>query len=337
MNFEKIIKYFGLSSIFTPKDLSIAYLQKLEKVNLNDNDCYKNISLNFLYLIPRMIPFNFKISSLNKMEHDNGIDEIVKTIKSHEYYPSLKEDVERIYEELDCYRKNNYSEVEVARIFKTRMKYLFFGEYKRICLEKLLRKCLEIDNKVVRKSLEKFYVHALYINDYNQFNSSYKEFLMRLNEMILKQNNKLKNQEVLDIEPETLFVDIKEKELAISVLDLSGLKLVCFKYNGQIYERDINDLINNEYISLKEFLIESECICAQDITYTGAYTILYKKANLCICHSSKKGFFVQEFYPSVLFEEFKNYTVFEECKDINKCLELIKNELIVKLNNNFKR
>lgn len=353
MKFGEVIEFFKLDKLFTYRDLERAYLKEIEKTSYVDKERYKNICLKFLYLMPRMITFNFKLSSLNKKEVENGISEIVKSVKTHKYYSNLKEDIERIIaEELDFYRKRNFSEIEVVRIFKSRMKNLLFGEYKRICLEAILETVLEYNNFSIMKNLEEFYFRSLYINQTSDFNKLYEEFVNNLNhvtlldlpkeyeykdniEEISKSNNY--EQEALEMEPDLLFINLQEKTLAISVLDSPRIKLVYFKFNNQIYEDDLTNLINKGYLPLKDFLLESECLCKQDFTYSGSYTILYKKENICLCHNNKNGFFVQEFYPSILFEEFQSDTVFDECQNIDKCLELVRIDLTNRINDNLKR
>lgn len=101
----------------------------------------------------------------------------------------------------------------------------------------------------------------------------------------------------------------------VTLLDLPRIKLIYFKFNNQIYEDGLTNLINKGYLPLKDF------------TYSGSYTILCKKENICLCHNNKNGFFVQEFYPLIFFEEFQSDTIFGECQNIDKCLELVKIDL----------
>lgn len=335
MNFNDARNYFELSEIFSYMDLENQFKKKIDKIDfLKDKDQLIFACNSFLHLLPRMIrTYNCRPSKFkSRVELEKEMDEFVNKYSIHPFYQSLKDDIKRVRTiEFEYYRSNNVEDSELFNVFYGRMYDLFFGEYKRYHLDLLLKEIVNTSKFNALDELIKLFIKSIFIDEIDIFKRDidfFTNFLKNINISIVRQKKEIEEKCNSD-ELQKIYINLKKKLLAMTFSEDNKVVLKNFSNNKTTFNESIDNL--DDYISLEEFFEVSEFICTVDIDYHGGYVIIYKYNDICLCHEEDKGFFIMNFYPSVLYDdlfEFRDGVKLNVCKDKELCKDLITQDLL---------
>ncbi|MBO5096667.1 MAG: hypothetical protein J6B98_07315 [Bacilli bacterium] len=338
MNFDEARKFFELSEFFSYIDLENQFKKKFDKIDFfKDKDQFILACNSFLYLLPRMIrTYNCRPSEFeSRVELEKEIDEFVNKYNTHPFYQNLKEDIKRVSTlEFEYYRNNKVEDSELFNIFYGRMYDLFFGEYKRYHLEHLLNEIVNTYKFGALDELIKLFIRSIFIDQMDIFKREIDFFTNYLKNVKISIVTQEKDAEEIynSNDLQKIYINLKKKLLAMTFLEDNKIVLKNFNYNKTTFNESVDNL--GDYISLDEFFEISEFIGTVDIDYHGGYVIIYKYNNICLCHEESKGFFIMNFYPSVLYDElfeFRDSVKLKVCKDKELCKNLITQDLLNRL------